>query len=82
MIHLHHRNETPKPCFDDVLGGAFEIAKTVLLCDSVNGRQFIHLNSRKYEYVRKKQKLGYFGIWEPFHTTPFRQTNFNGTIVQ
>ena len=77
MIHLHHRSETPKPSFEDVLGGAFEIAKIVFLfCMSVNGRNFtlISLN----EYVRKNQNLS----WKSFHSTPFRETNFNGTIVQ
>ena len=44
MIHLHHHNETPKLSLDDVLGGAFEITKTVL-CVSVNGGNLFALVS-------------------------------------
>ena len=44
MIHLHHRNETPKPFLNEVLGDAFEIAETVL-CVSVNGGNLFALVS-------------------------------------
>ena len=75
MIHLHHRSESPKPSFDDVLGGAFEIGKLVL-CMSVNGGNFTLISVN--EYVRKNQNLS----WKSFHGTPFRERNFNGTRVQ
>ena len=81
MIHSHHHNETPKLSLD-VLGGTFEIAKTVLALRVSECRQFIYLDFSQYEYVQKKRKLSYFDILEKFHTTPFRQINFNGTIVQ
>ena len=66
MIHLHHRNETPKPCFDDVLGGAFEIAKTVLLCDSVNGGNLFTLIPENMSTFGRNKNLATLAFGNPF----------------
>ena len=60
MIHLHHRNETPKPSLNDVLGDAFEIAKTVL-CVSVSGDNLFTLISDNISTF-ERNKLSYAGI--------------------
>ena len=65
MIHIYHRNETPKPSFDDVIGGAFEIAKTVFLCVSVNGGNLLTLISDNMNTFERNKNLANLVFWNP-----------------
>ena len=60
MIHLHHRNETPKPSLNDVLGGAFEIAKTVLCVSVSDGNLFTLISDNISTFGRNR--LSHVGI--------------------
>ena len=76
-----HQNETPKLSLDDVLVGAFKIAKTVV-CVSLNSGNVFTLISDNMSTFGRNKNLSYFDILEKFHTTPFRQKKFNGALVQ
>ena len=65
MIHLHHRNETPKPSLNDVLGGAFKIAETVL-CVSVSGGNLFTLISDHISTLGRKINSTTLVFWNPF----------------